>query len=369
MTPVAAGMLGLLLWVAAATAWAQHHHQHHAPPAGDASAAGSVDMGEAARRPETAEEQALKSRFNVDYMLRAGQRRQLFRQYMETLGPQGMLDVLERRNPFCHDEAHDLGRAVYEHVKDVGRALQACGTRCTRACAHGVLKQAFGTIPIDELRPRLAGTCTDGPAREVKEPGNCAHGMGHALMFVLKNDVAKSIEACQAFNHPAMAYYCATGVYMELFDQSEGSVTGASLYAPCDRHPEFPAACYRYQAVRMLRKLGGDREKLAEACRALPVVEQAGCFHGFGFAHYRSVAKTPALMSGLCPEAPGPNQTLCIEGVAETLAAYDRAKALAACGHLQGAAAEVCHAAASQALYRLTKPSFPLYQSARPRAD
>lgn len=312
------------------------------------------------RPPDSPEVVELKGRFAVDYMLKAGQRRQVYESYLSTLGTQGILDVLEERNTLCHNEAHELGRAVYAHFKDVGRALSECGSRCTSACLHGVLKEAYGNSTVDQLRPQLASVCTKGAMAGIKRPGNCAHGMGHALMMVANNDVEKSIDGCSGFGSPAMAYYCVTGVYMELFNQA-AQWKGKGTFYPCDTYTRFPAACYRYQSPRMLIKLGGDRNKLAELCRSLPADQRSGCFHGAGFAALLPVTKQPELIATACPDQPAEDQTLCLEGLVESFAAYEPTKAAASCAHLQGKAAEVCQAAAREGTYRLTKPSLPLY--------
>ncbi len=334
-------------------------------PAAEPSAS-QMDMEggrEAQVREDTPEIAALKARFSVDYMLKPAQRRQLFDQYLTTLGTQGLLDVLEKRNPFCHDEAHELGRAVYVHFnKDVGKALSECGPRCSSACLHGVLKEAFGTSTIDQVRPLLATVCTQGAMADIRRPGNCAHGLGHALMMVAGNDVEKAIDGCSGFDGPAMGYYCVTGVYMELFNQAATWVKpGQSAFHPCDVSTRFPAACYRYQATRMLGALGGDRAELAEMCRSLPAGQRSGCFHGVGFTAMTAVAENPGLIRTVCPEEPGADQTLCLEGLIESLAVYQPAKAQESCGHLAGAAAEICRAAAREGTYRLDKPSLPLY--------
>jgi len=316
-----------------------------------------------APQPDTPEVAALKAKFSVDYMTKAGQRRQVFDRYLDTLGTQGILDVLEARNTFCHDEAHELGRAVYSHYKDVGKALNECGSRCTSACLHGVLKEAFGNSTIDQVRPQLETICTQGTMAYIQRPGNCAHGLGHALMSVTDNDVEKSIDGCSGFGSPAMGYYCVTGVFMELFNQSAqwaGKGPQGPFY-PCDTYTRFPAACYRYQAARMLTELKGDRNKLAEMCRSLPAEQRRGCFHGAGFAALIVVAKQPELIATACPDQPAEDQTMCIEGLVESFAAFEPDKAAASCGHLQGHAAEICQAAAREGTYRLNKPSLPLY--------
>jgi len=343
----------------------QHHHHHAAPPAPEEQGAPQqLDM-EGATRPRTPDSPQtadLKAKFTVDYMLKAGQRRQVYEKYLESLGTQGILDVLEARNAFCHDEAHELGRAVYSHFKDVGQALSECGSRCSSACLHGVLKEAFGNSSLDQVHPQLATICTQGAMADIRRPGNCAHGMGHALMMVASNDVEKAIDGCTGFQSPAMGYYCVTGVYMELFNQAaEWAGKSQSPYYPCDTYTRFPAACYRYQAARMFVALGGDRGKLAELCRSLPADQRRGCFHGVGFTAMPAVAKQPELIATACPDQPVEEQTMCLEGLIESLAVYQPDKALASCGSLQGKAAEICLAAAHEGTYRLNKPSLPLY--------
>jgi len=351
--------------------WAQEaqeheHHHHAAPPAatGESGAPQQLDMEGASkpRQPDSPEVVELKTKFTVDYMLKAGQRRQVYEKYLGTLGTQGILDVLEERNTFCHDEAHELGRAVYAHFMDVGQALSECGSRCSSACMHGVLKEAFGNSSLDQVRSQLATVCTQGAMADIRRPGNCAHGMGHALMMVASNDVEKAIDGCAGFPSPAMGYYCVTGVYMELFNQAaEWAGKSQSPFYPCDTYTRFPAACYRYQAARMLAALGGDRAKLAEMCRSLPADQRRGCFHGVGFTAMAAVAKDPHLITTSCPEQPAEEQTMCLEGLVESFAAFEPEKAVESCGHLQGQAAEICQAAAREGTYRLNKPSLPLY--------
>jgi len=311
-------------------------------------------------RPDSPEIVQLKAKFTVEYLLKPEQRRQIFESYLDSLGTQGMLDVLEARNTFCHNEAHELGRAVFSRFKDFGRAMQECGSRCTSACLHGVLKEAFGTSTFDQVRSQLASICTTGTMADVTKSGNCAHGMGHALMMVTSNEVEKAIDGCAGFGRSALEYYCATGVYMELFDQA-AQWSGKSALYPCDTYTRFPAACYRYQGVRMLGQLGGDREKLAELCRSLPEGQRRGCFHGFGFANLLEVSRQPELIATVCPSQPVEEQTMCLEGLVESFGNFQPDKAASSCSHLAGPAAEICRAAAREGTYRLDKPSMPLY--------
>lgn len=318
----------------------------------------------AAAAPDTPAVAALKAKFTLDYMTKSHLRPHLFSQYLETLGTDGILDVLEERNPYCHSEAHALGRAVFAKYQDLGKSLLECGARCTSACLHGVVQEAFGRSTIEELRPRLATLCTEGAMAEIRRPGPCAHGMGHALMLLFEGDVEKSIAGCGGFSTPVMEYYCATGVYMEHFDQaatrSEPETPRSPLY-PCDTYATFPAACYRYQGRRLLEKLGGDREKMAALCRTLPAVQRRACFHGVGSAAAETIGGEPELMPTICPEAPAEDRTMCLEGMIEIRGQFEPVESELLCARLTGEAAAECLAAARGGMYRLDKPSLPLY--------
>jgi hypothetical protein len=165
---------------------------------------------------------ALRARFLADYDA-VRTHRELLGRWLPILGADGLLDALEARNSFCHTEGHDLGAEILVRVKNLGAALAACGSRCTTGCTHGVLKQAFlggGGSPfkhatLADVRPRIREICArDGAAAEV-EPGNCAHGVGHALLVVTGGDLGGGLGHCGAFSPRPLAYYCASGVFME----------------------------------------------------------------------------------------------------------------------------------------------------------
>ena len=70
-------------------------------------------------------------------------------------------------------------------------------------------------------------------------PGDCAHGVGHALMWLADYDVQPALDACKLFVEPPLAYYCATGAYMEYVterDPGADTYTEADAYAQADRH-------------------------------------------------------------------------------------------------------------------------------------
>lgn len=288
-------------------------------------------------------------------------KRALYDRFLPALGAKAIIGLLEKRNRFCHSEAHDLGRAVMTLRGNVGTALEECGTGCFSACMHGVLLEAFGESSLGSLVANMNSFCAGPTVTDRYQEGSCAHGIGHALMFVTKRDVDASLNACRYFDEPAKQHYCATGVFME-HGSAPDSEAYEDVHGVCGRHTSFPAACYRYQASRIARELGG-RDHLAAECETLPAPRRLGCFHGLGLLSRVLAGKDPTAFRQVCGEGSSDDRIMCIEGAIEKLADYDRDAALKVCEAIEGDLKVVCLDAARSGSYRATKPSLHLYAS------
>jgi len=317
--------------------------------------------------PRPAIDPETKKRFMADYELAGSETRGVFEKYLPILGANGILDILEDVFPKCHGQSHDLGKALFASTQDIGEALRTCTTRCTSGCMHGILMEAFGSSDIDTLKGSMIEFCQSGAMSEIHKIGNCAHGMGHAFMAASSGDVDVALAACKGFSDRALPHYCATGVFMELLDTGPRAREfwrddpERGLHDPCDKHTQFPAACYRYRAPQMRHFLKGDWERLMSECLALSGPVRLGCFHGAGHAHTSAVYEDPAFLARLCGQGDENDQAMCVEGAIEKLADYDEEIALEACSSLSGATAQVCKEAAEHKMYRLNKPTLDLY--------
>ncbi len=306
-----------------------------------------------------------KRQFTKAYFLASAQKRPIFAKYLNTLGPGAILDFLEATYPACHGQAHELGQVIFEQVKEISLAIRACQTRCTSGCLHGVLKEAFGGSSLDDLAKQVNHFCQEGAMSQMHKPGNCAHGIGHALMVIAEQDLQKALASCAMFVNAAMEYYCATGVFMEFFagektpQGEEHKLRG--LHFPCDTTPRFPAACYRYKVRHLLRTFSQDRARVVQECLQLPRARRLGCFHGLGAAFTVEIGRHPALLPAVCLHGTPEDQIMCIEGAVEKLAEYNEERAHAACATLDGGMADICTTAAREKMYRLHKPPIELY--------
>jgi hypothetical protein len=299
--------------------------------------------------------------FEDEYEAVPGHPRPVFEKYLPTLGASTLLDFLEERYPGCHAQSHELGQALYTLSGDVETALRRCDTRCTSGCMHGVVTAAFGDATVQSITEKMESFCQQGGMASLHRPGNCAHGLGHALMFVTRGDLRRSIDGCLGFSLESMQYYCGTGVFMERFvSDSTRRVALSSPLSPCDEEVLFPGACYRYKGSQMWAALGGA-DQVASECARLEGLQRRGCYHGLGYAAISTVMDDPERMSTLCAVGDREDQIVCIEGVIEKLADLNEGRAKAACAFMEGELRPVCDEAVRQKMYSLEKPSFGLY--------
>jgi hypothetical protein len=285
----------------------------------------------------------------------------VFEKYLPSLGANTLLDFLERRYPGCHAQSHELGQAIFSTTRDVETALKRCDTRCTSGCMHGVVTAAFGDATFGAVLARMDEFCTRGEMTAIHKPGNCAHGLGHALMFVTHGDERRSMEGCLGFSREAMQYYCGTGVYMERFILDSASKrVSASVLAPCDKETLFPGACYRYKGAELWRALGSP-DSVASRCARLDGLQRRGCYHGLGYAAIGSVLQDPQRMEQICATGTTEDRIVCVEGVIEKLADVNEGRARAACAFVEDALRSVCDEAVQRKMYGLAKTTFTLY--------
>jgi len=154
----------------------------------------------------------IREQFKEDYQ-NSNDKRIILEKYIDTLGASAMLDFIELTYKHCHSQAHDLGKVIYANSKDIGKALITCGNRCTNACMHGVVSEAFKDKSFDEIKREISTFCSQGEISTLHKPGNCAHGIGHAIMMITNHNIHDSLSACTEFKKSGMDYYCATGVF------------------------------------------------------------------------------------------------------------------------------------------------------------
>lgn len=313
----------------------------------------------------------LRKRFLADYNARREADQLTFSRYFSSLGADGILDAMEQQYPLCHSEVHDLGRAIFAQLQELGPALQVCGNRCNSGCMHGVMREAFAGdaghehhghhLTLAEIKPKIKTLCGNKTVSDTYASGDCAHGVGHALLALSGYNLGEALHSCSVFESAPLTYYCATGVFMEYEERPRpAEQDNHSLHYPCETYTQFPAACYRYRARFFLTKFHGNVAAVAEECLRLEPLQRRGCFYGLGNAHMSHLTKQPEQLRTICEHGDTLDQVMCINGAIETLVDYQPESATKACAVFTDERATACSTAMRNKRYGLEK-DFTLY--------
>ena len=297
--------------------------------------------------------------------------RPLYEEYIDVIGANGILTGIETIWPKCHIEAHDLGKIIYARLKNVEKSLRVCAEKCYTGCMHGVLMEAFAGAQSDEeerhvdlnkLKPMMNEICLNNSEMlNSYGPGECAHGVGHAIMFLSGYHIQDALDGCAEFDDAKMEYYCADGGYMEYVqDHDKEDAKTKSLFYPCDTF-DFPAGCARAKigpvASRLLNESGNltkVTQDLIHACQQLEGKFRLGCFHGIGNAYSGLLVSGTLKFQDVCFQGSEEEQIVCIEGTMQYLGKYAPDKASVVCEQLVEKK-EICLAAARNKLYNMEK--------------
>lgn len=290
-------------------------------------------------------------------------KRALYEEYLDVIGANGILKGIDKVYSGCHSQAHDAGKVIFAKVKDISTALRICGDACYTGCMHGVLMEAFkgaqgndeyGHIDADKLKAMLQDICSKN--KEMQEsygPGECAHGVGHALMFLNGYNIRNALNACADFNDQKMEYYCADGGYMEYDVVREADDVDKGLWYPCDTF-DYPATCMRTKVGLVGKRLDKVGLDLVKECEKLDGKVRLGCFHGIGTSHAKIFVLGKLNIKDICAGTHD-EQIACIEGAAEFIGKYFADKVESVCAELDSDLKEACLAGGRHKLYSLDK--------------
>jgi hypothetical protein len=301
--------------------------------------------------------------------LRRGEKpaRPLYEQFLPLIGANGLLEGVQNVWPRCHMEGHDLGKVIYARLKDIRESLKVCRAGCYSGCMHGVVMEALtsddpsgaGVLDLDAVGTLLKDFCRDDKTMTADySPGDCVHGVGHALAVGTDYDIGRAIGGCASAIETSLVYYCATGVYMEYVTERDAEdAKRRGWFYPCDSFM-YPAACARYKMVHVARRhyqAGRTTEALRRLCDGLRGAVRLGCFHGLGNAHMLPLAGKAVTLDAVCLRLGEMETFVCIEGAIERLAKFNEPRAREVCATLMGRPQAICDAAVANKMYSMTK--------------
>lgn len=307
--------------------------------------------------------------------------RDIYEKYIDLVGANGLITSVHTVYPTCHSRGHDLGKVISAKLGSVGAALRTCQDACFSGCMHGVLMDRLAIekpdqpkqkedelglgvhVSITDVEKQIVTICDDPGLSDIYKFGDCVHGVGHALMFLVNYDIPKALEYCSLFESDPVDYYCSTGAYMEYvtnYDQQDS--VAKPIFYPCDQN-EYPAACFRYKLPYFSFRHYGQGRSLGDiinSCKALEGKYRLGCFHGLGNTHMYLIAFSKIDFAAVCGSGTEDDQYMCIEGAIERMAKYYPVAAKERCDDFSGWQKDLCLEGASRGMYSLEK-SFDLY--------
>jgi len=266
----------------------------------------------------------------------------------------------------CHTVAHDLGKVIYAKLRDIGASLRVCSNRCYSGCMHGVMMEVIALqkegkdehINFEALEPVMKELCFENEEMKVYGPGECAHGIGHAIMFLSSYDIETTLETCNKFQDQHMKYFCADGAYMEYVGaRDQGDAITKSLFYPCDQF-KYPAPCMRSKmgnvVIRFYLSNKGISDIMNE-CEKLEGKYRVACFHGLGNSHSKIIALNKLNINQICSSEIKKEKIACIEGALHFMGKYYADKVERVCEDVDEDMKELCLLAGTQKLYSFEK--------------
>ena len=212
-------------------------------------------------------------------------------------GPKAAFVQLEEQfpggsDPNCHRIVHMIGAAALaRNNKNVARTFAEGSSFCWSGYYHGVLERAFLDVKsydADTLGAKSKALCSDKQVRRSSWlTYQCLHGLGHGLMITTGLQLPLSLDVCRRLTGVWEQTSCKGGVFMENFVTSYG---GQSPFVR-DDDPLYPCnwvreadkfTCYQQATTRIIRVVGLDWTKIAEACAEAEEGWVATCFGSYG---------------------------------------------------------------------------------------
>jgi len=229
----------------------------------------------------------------------------------------------------CHNETHEVGRALSESGMDLTQLYEIPFPDCRFGFYHGGMTAVAEDLPTEQLLETLPSLCSSFGSAERSSTQECVHATGHLLTDRLGDDLAQALSACSVYPEQTLQGRCADGVLMQAIDEARPGVLD----------PNDPAAQFIRSTWGPTR--AEQEESVRELCDNLPNTDMM-------YVCYTNVSQTLAVLweedytevTRACDDSPRQWRQACYEGVAAsafTLRSWD-----------PRGIAEACHASTSK---------------------
>ena len=187
----------------------------------------------------------------------------------------------------CHQLTHRIGRATGAAAGIA--AFKAGDPVCGAGYYHGVTEAVMTKLGARGSIARAATVCAAvrDPGRRSPDEANCAHGMGHGFMGVLRRSIGASLRGCDGLREPWERRECYSGVFMENH-AAAGAVGDRSLRPDEPLYPctavarRYKPQCYERQSTYALFVSDGDFAAVFGLCAQAERAFRSACRRGLG---------------------------------------------------------------------------------------
>lgn len=224
----------------------------------------------------------------------------------------------------CHDMVHSIGRETLAKAGKVDAAFNECNQTCHSGCYHGVMERVFvpeGTdashVSEADLRAKVPTICEGYDGKPVRYKFQCLHGIGHAIDFILENDLAKTLSVCDLLPSQYDISSCWGGALMEnitSFDKESRWIKKGDPHYPCDvLDAKYQTDCYMMQTSIMF-ELGLTPQKIVDECRKAGPARLT-CIQSLGRDISSSSRTNPNYGLSICVALPQDEKEACTRGI------------------------------------------------------
>ena len=230
----------------------------------------------------------------------------------------------------CHPVVHAIGRETYRIKGTIHESFSACDQTCHSGCYHGsverflrgedIYAQADRHPSAAELKQKAALACDPKLADRFRF--QCLHGLGHALLFFNRYQLASTLDACDALPNDWSRSACYGGVFMENVSSATPELRDLSptdYHYPCDKlAAKYRSDCYVMQTSRM-SEMGLTTERIFQECEKSGEYRfQCAVSAGRDLSNYVRLGQIQPTAQK-CQAAGGDSKRACIQGVVYAL--------------------------------------------------
>ncbi|HEX5395205.1 MAG TPA: hypothetical protein VFW52_02570 [Candidatus Saccharimonadales bacterium] len=250
----------------------------------------------------------------------------------------------------CHQLMHIVGRQAFlQYNDDLGATFSHGDQFCWSGYYHGALEELSkqrGTEIVSEAN----SVCADLRNSNVSsfDHFNCVHGLGHGFMYILGQDLMKSLKACDTLTDSFERTSCYGGVFMQNIMNVQTPDREAGYASPYlkESDPMYPCTalddrykeqCYLMQTSYALQVENYDFNKVFALCAAIEKTYRPTCYTSVGRdASGQSVSDVERTKNTCLLGKDHEAQSYCINGAAKDFVSYyhDDTKARQLCDSL-----------------------------------